>query len=62
MIKLRRKYLERRLRNLESDYKFATEHEKEFLQDHDPVAMGEYMVWSNMAAKKIREIKNKLAK
>jgi hypothetical protein len=62
MIKLRRKYLEWRLRNLESDYKFATEHEKQLTDNHDPVATGEYMVWRNMAAEDIRKIKNKLAK
>lgn len=62
MIKLRRKYLEWRLKNLERDYKLVTEHEKELLQDHDPVATGEYLVWRSMTAKSIRKIKEKLAK
>lgn len=62
MIKLRRKYLEWRLKNLERDYKYITGYEKELLQDHDPVITEVYMVWRSMAAEDIRKIKEKLAK
>ena len=60
MIKLRRKYLEWRLKNLESDYKYAKERKRELTDGYDPVTTAEYIIWCDMTAKKIRKIKSKL--